>query len=692
MFAGQVHVGFDGDRLTVLGIEMGRHPTGHDEERVVAHDDKQPADLEKATRLLVEPSQVRQVLAHQRTHHEVVVTGGERRGPHISDFEATVKSPPAGYAEHLRREIDPVDGGYGRNWTAQAARRATMGCLLGGDGSMVNLPGQFGQRRLLLELDLTRPLLEEAPNDPLGWLTSRNRQELGNVARQLFEAADDPRVAGVVAKLGAVKMPLAQVQELRDAVRAFRNSDRVAVGWAESFNEFGPGAAPYLLACAFDEIWLQPSGSLGLTGVSTNAPFIRGVLDRINVEPQYGQRYEYKNAADTIVRRDMSPAHREAASRLAESAYEQIVDAIAADRKLSEEAVRELIDQGPLSPEEAVKGGLVDRLGYRDEVYRDVRRRFGDAELCYLSRYRRHSALDKVRQQVTSRGRPVVAFVQGTGMITTGNSGRTAAPGGLKMGSDTVSGAFRSAVRDPHVRAIVFRVDSPGGSYVGSDTIWREVCVAREAGKPVVVSMGAVAASGGYFVSMAADAIVAQPGTLTGSIGVLSGKFLSTELFERAGLHLEPISIGRHAQMFSSITPYSEEEWERLNGWLDRVYVDFTTKVAQGRGLTKERVHELARGRVWTGSDAKEHGLVDELGGVHRAAELARERAGLPAEATLKKYPAVAPVRKLRRPKSSEDRAAVGYLGGWGEFADIARVLQLPLGGPLTMQSVELRL
>jgi len=261
-----------------------------------------------------------------------------------------------------------------------------------------------------------------------------------------------------------------------------------------------------------------------------------------------------------------------------------------------------------------------------------------------------------------------------------------------------VAAAFRSAVRDERTKAIVFRVNSPGGSYVASDTIWHEVCSAREAGKPVVVSMGDLAGSGGYFVAMGADVIVAQPATLTGSIGVLGGKLQASGLFQRVGVNVESLAFGRHALMFSSQAGFSEEEWAKLAEWLDLVYDDFTGKVARARAMTRDAVHEVARGRVWTGADAAERGLVDELGGLRRAVEVARERASLPLDAPLRPVLAVSPVRRLRRPRNSDDPAAFVQLRGWnvqlsewGEHAQLASALGLPTAGPLTMPAEQLR-
>jgi protease-4 len=255
------------------------------------------------------------------------------------------------------------------------------------------------------------------------------------------------------------------------------------------------------------------------------------------------------------------------------------------------------------------------------------------------------------------------------------------------MGSDTVSAALRAAGQDDRARAILLRVNSPGGSYTASDTIWREVVRIRAAGKPVVVSMGDVAASGGYFIAMAADAIVAQPGTLTGSIGVILGKPVIEQLLDRAGVVVDTAGASSGSRMFAATHPFSEEEWDQINTWLDAIYRDFTTKVASGRGMTAERVHELARGRVWTGADAAANGLVDELGGLHTAAAIARTRAGLPASAPLRSYPRRSPLDQLRPPESSEARpaAAARFAEGWGPAALLAARVGLPPYGPLML-------
>jgi protease-4 len=547
---------------------------------------------------------------------------------------------------------------------------------------------------ILLELDLTGALVEDIGSHPVERVVNRRRLALRTLVNRLASAAEDPNVVGLLAKVGGTSISLAQAQELSEAVTRFQEKGKVAIAWAETFGELGRGTTAYVVAASFGELWLQPSGSVGLMGATATAMFVRDALDRAEVEPLFAQRHEYKNAVDTLLRTEFTEAHREATERLAASAYEQIVSAVAVGRQLSEDAVRELIDRAPIPAIEAQQAGLVDHLGYRDEVRAALDRRWSEKPtLLYVSRYRRR--WENLRR-ISERRRPGVGLIEAIGTIHTGRS--KPGPFARSTGSDTVAAAFRAAVRDEHLKAIVFRVNSRGGSYVASDTIWREVCNASQAGKPVVVSMGDAAGSGGYFVAVGADVIVAQPATLTGSIGVLGGKLKTSGLFERFGVNLDSLAFGRNALMFSPQTGFSEEEWAKLDEWLDFVYDDFTSKVALGRSMTPEAVHEVARGRVWTGADAAERSLVDELGGLRRAVAIARERAALPFDAPLRPVPAVSPLQQLRQPRNSDDPAAFAQARAWsaqppewGGHARLAEALGLTAAGPLTMPIGPLR-
>jgi protease IV len=546
---------------------------------------------------------------------------------------------------------------------------------------------------LLLELDLTEPLVEVAPPDPVGRVLTRRRGSLREVLDGLRRAANDSAVRAVIAKIGGWHMTLARAQELRDAIAQFRGRGKRTVAWAETFGEFGAETIPYYLASGFDQIWLQPSGNLGLTGVSTEVVFLRNALRKAGVTPQFGQRHEYKSAANLFTEQGFTPAHRENIERLVASMMEQVVNGVATARQLRPEDVRAAIDRAPLTAAEALDAGLVDRLGYRDEVYAAVRGEVGEqSQLRFVARYAKASPAKRAARSVVRRARPSVALVYGLGAVLPGRSRRGVF--GQVMGSSTVSAAIRAAVEDDDVKAIVFRVDSSGGSYVASDAIWRETVLARRAGKPLVVSMGALAASGGYFVSMAADAIVAQPGTLTGSIGVVAGKPVFVDLLDRLGIGYDAVVEGEHARMYSTRAPFSERDWELVNRWLDHVYADFTAKVAECRGLSRGQVDAVARGRIWTGADAQRNGLVDELGGLDAALDLARRRAGLPPDAPVHVFPKVSPIDRVRPPASSQDKAAAAgavWTGDWGPLASVARSIGLTAGGPLTLPGYPLR-
>ena len=571
------------------------------------------------------------------------------------------------------------------------------------------------QRRtgpLILELDLTDGIAEGPPADPLSALLTMRRTRLQDLLDGLRRAGDDDRVRALVVKVGGSRIGLARIQELRAAIGDFRRSGKLAVAWAESFGDFVRGNLPYYLATGFDRIYLQPSGTLGLTGVAVEQVFLHDALEKLGIGFESAKRYEYKSAPDQFTESGFTGPAREAAARLAESVTEQLAGAVAAGRGLPVPQVTALLARGPFLARQALDAGLVDGLMYRDEVYEQVRREAGqEATLLYLHRYQRQRSLSdlprwlggSVHGMTPGQHERFVATIYAHGAIRHGRSGR-GGPGGSGMGSDTVAAALRAAAADEGARAVVLRVNSPGGSYTASDVIWREVVKLRAAGKPVVVSMGDVAASGGYFISAPADVIVAQPGTITGSIGVFMGKPVLRELFGRAGVATDTVADGAGADiatMFSSSRPFSEAEWERINEWLDAVYADFTQKVADGRRLPPERVHELARGRVWTGADAIANGLADEAGGLREAIAIARKRAGLPADAPARSYPRLGPLDQLRPAESSESRpaargridaAALGadalaalFADGWGPAWRFAAAAGLPPYGPLTL-------
>ncbi len=496
-------------------------------------------------------------------------------------------------------------------------------------GLLVRLSSGGGLPRVaagttVLEINLESGFPEGPPAAGLTSVFAPARTTLRELVEAIDRASLDRSVAGLVAKVGGSPGGMAQAQEVRDAVLRFRGRKKFAWAYAETFGETGNASEAYYLASAFDQIFLQPSGDLWLTGIALQAPFLRGTFDKLGVTPVFGQRYEYKNAVNFYTEKAFTEAHREAMEGLKISWFGQIVRGVARGRRMTEDAVRAAVDRAPLLGAEAVSAGLVDGLAYRDEVVRRALARApGGADLVPLSRYR--ARIGK------PAGRPSLALIYGVGEVIRGRGADNPFLQRLTMGSETVGGAFRAAADDPSVRAIVFRVDSPGGSYVASDTIWREVARAREKKKPVIVSMGDVAGSGGYFVAIGADKIVAQPGTITGSIGVFAGKFVLAGLFDKLGVSFDEVHAGQNSLFWAPTRDFTPTERERFDAFLDRIYDDFTSKVASGRSLPKERVLEIARGRIWSGEDARALGLVDELGGLETAVRLAKRAAGIPA-------------------------------------------------------------
>src|SRR6266850_2216601 len=488
--------------------------------------------------------------------------------------------------------------------------------------AVIGTKGKVAEKTIL-EANFEQALPEDVPDSPTAKLMNSDRATVRDVVDAIDRGANDDRVVGMVAKIGAAPLGMAKVQEIREAVQRFRAHKKFAIAYAETFGEFGPGNGAYYLATAFDQIYLQPSGDVGLTGIIMESPFIKGTLSKLGMSFHGDHRYEYKNALNFFTETKFTPPHKEAMTAIMTSWFNQMKEGICQARQIAPEKFQAVVDAGPYLGKEAVDAKLVDRVAYRDEVYGQARSKAGArAKFLYLDKY-----LDRAGHPHESGKQ--IALVFGVGGVTRGKSDYDPVQGSSNMGSDTVAGAIRAAAADKDVKAILFRVDSPGGSYVASDTIWREVVNARKAGKPVIVSMGDLAGSGGYFVAMAADKIVAQPGTITASIGVLGGKMLTSGLWDKVGLSWDDVHQGNNATMFTGTHDYTPAEWARFEAWLDRVYIDFTGKVVDGRKLPKEKVLEIAKGRIWSGQDAKKLGLVDELGGYDTALNLARKAASI---------------------------------------------------------------
>jgi protease-4 len=461
-----------------------------------------------------------------------------------------------------------------------------------------------------LNLNLRGEIPEQAPAELPSFL-ERRPAPLRVLVESLDRAAGDAGVNAVVLRVSILPdVGWGRVQELRDAIVRFRKSGKPAYAHLEFC-----GNKEYYLATACTKIYAVPTAIMDVTGLRSETTFFANTLGKLGVQAQFEGVGKYKNAPNQFTETGFTPPHREQMEALLDSVYGQYVAGLQSGRNKTAEQVQALVDNGPYDGEQALKAGLVDELVYDDQL----RDRLKDATALAPGRYARRGrgfGLDR---------RPKVALVYAVGEIVPGES-QGGPFGGQVAGSDTVAAALRQARKDSDIKAIVLRVDSPGGSGTASDVIWREVVLARQS-KPVIVSMGDVAASGGYYISMSADAIVAQPTTITGSIGVFGGKFVLHGLYDKIGITKEILTRGQHADIFSEYRPWNEEEREKFRSMMAAFYQDFVTRAAQGRKKSFQEIDAVAQGRVWTGTEALSHGLVDRLGGLDVALGLAKERA-----------------------------------------------------------------
>lgn len=500
--------------------------------------------------------------------------------------------------------------------------------------------------RATLVLSPTGDLPEVLPGVVFGGdeLTVRGYIEL------IRKAKGDKRIAGILLRPGNLSSPFwAKIQEVREALDDFRASGKYVHAWLEY-----AGDREYYLATAADRVYLLPSATLDLTGIASYEVFLRGTFDWIGTYPDFLHVGDYKSAVNTYLEKSFTPAHREMADSLNRSQYDQLVRGIADARKKSEADVRALIDQGPFLPVDALRLGLIDEVAYEDELD-DINQDLRDAHLVEAEDY----ALVSWNAAGTTR-QSKVAVINAVGVINSGQSSFDPVNGAV-VGSDSLVKYIREARADRSIRAIVLRVDSPGGSSTASDVIWRELSISRENARPLIVSMSDLAASGGYYIALAGDAIVAQPGTLTGSIGVYTGKFVTAGSLDKLGANIESISRGKHAEMYSPDRRFSPEERTKIQESMQSVYDQFVERTAAARHMPPEKVDEVAQGRVWTGEQAQQMGLVDELGGLYTAIDLAKQRARIPAdeEVELVVYP---PRRSVYELLAEELQSPIGRM------------------------------
>ncbi len=436
---------------------------------------------------------------------------------------------------------------------------------------------------------------------------------LRSLITTIEKAETDPRIRGMVVIPQVTGAMWGQLQELHAALTRFRASGKSLV----VYFEYG-GAAEYYLASAAERVLMMPAGTLDVSGMATYELFLRGTLDKLGVYPDMLQIGQFKTAANTMTERGFTPAHREMTESLNREAYEQLIAAVAEGRNRPADEIRRTIEQGPFLAEQAKAAGLIDDVAFDDQI--------DDAPP--VQGTRRFDGHDYVREApMTTAGANKIAVLYAVGTIASGKSSFDGV-GGSVLGSDTFVDWIRKVRADSAIRAIVIRIDSPGGSAIASEVIWRELMLTRQV-KPIIVSMGDVAASGGYYVAVPAHAIVAQPGTLTGSIGVVTGKYVLDGTMDKLGVGTESVSEGPYAEIYSPFKRFSPAERAKVEEQMLATYELFVRRVADGRQSTPQEIDAVAQGRVWTGRQARELGLVDELGGLNRAMELAREHAKL---------------------------------------------------------------
>ena len=526
-------------------------------------------------------------------------------------------------------------------WRFIVGLLATVGALVliavGGVIALVS-SGTFSSKPLPQSIVLSLDLRDVPPEAISGDLWSggllSDKRDIVETVQLVRQAAEDPRVVGLFVDIGDESAGLARVQELRQAIVYFRSKGKYAIGFAESLGSSGAHFADYYLAAALDQIWLQPSGGFSVAGIAIETPFLKTGLDKLGIQIEGGKRFEYKSAPDSLRETGYTAPARENLQKLLDSLFAQFIADVARDRRMNPDKLRRLIDSAPLDADRAFRESLIDRLGYRSDALGDIWLRSKVDRLVTLSDY----AADDSRPKPQG---DVIALVHVSGPIVSGAGPSGPLDSDTLAQADDITDALEKAVKAKEVRAIVLRIDSPGGTYPAADAIADGVARARAAGKPVIVSMGDVAASGGYLAAIKADAIVAQPTTITASIGVFSVWPVAAELLTSLGIRVERLSTGTNAGMYSPFQAPTPAQRDAVARDLDRIYAEFTRQVGEARKLDSVRLDSVARGRVFSGADAKAAGLVDELGGLQRAINIAKAKAGIDASSPveLRRFP-----------------------------------------------------
>ncbi len=476
--------------------------------------------------------------------------------------------------------------------------------------------------KAVLTLDLNQNYPEMRVDDLWAELSEVPQTSFYDLIKAINIAAMDNRVSAIVAKINETPLGLAQIQDLRSALAAFRSTGKKTYVYSSGMGNFGGGTNEYYLASAFDEIWMQPNSEIGITGLNIEVPFLKQLLGKIGVTAEFYARHEYKNAAASLVSSSFSKPYREEMTKLGQNLFSQMVSDIVASRNLAEKSLLKLINQAPISAEKGSVSGLVDRLAYQPDLFKYVLDKT-KGTLLNMSDY--VYSIESTEEKV-----PTVALVVMDGTIAEGNSYSNPVQGENVVGTDTFMKQLDDIANNKYVKAVVVRVNSPGGSYTAANEMWNALQnLKKEKNLPIVVSMSDYAASGGYFVALAGDKIIAEPSTLTGSIGVLGGKFVLKDLWKKLNVTWGSVKFGENASVLSVNQTFTQAEKKVFNSSLDRVYKDFTQKVSDARGISLKELDKLARGRVWTGAQAQANGLVDEIGGIDKAVAWAKKLANI---------------------------------------------------------------
>ncbi len=520
----------------------------------------------------------------------------------------------------------------------------------------------------VLELDLREGVSDQPATNPFAAFGGSGLSTVG-IVDTLAIAEKDRGVKVLLIRLPEGGMTPAAADEVRQAVRRFRAAGKTVIAHSQGFMPAGATVSSYMLGASASELWMQNTASFQVTGFAANAVFLGRAAEKYGVRPEFEQRYEYKNAVNEFTQSDFTEPHREAMTAWMSSIYESALANVAQDRRQQPAALRATIEAGPYSAAQALSLKLVDKIGQAEEAEAEARRRAGrGSEIVEFDDYA------SAKGERAGSGRNAIAIVGGEGAIMTGRGGADGFGATSAIRSDDTAEAIYDAIDDKAVKAIVFRVSSPGGSPEASEQILAAVRAARAAGKPVVVSMGDYAASGGYWISSEADWIVAQPSTLTGSIGVFGGKFVVADLLGRFGVNLRGLSIGgEYADAFSPAQSFTPAQRAAFSAQMDRTYEEFVERVARGRRLPEARVREIARGRVWTGAQAKSLGLVDQIGGLTEAIAKARQLARIPEDESVrfKRFPTpMSPWEALSEAFGVQSEAAQALVALGGVMAD----------------------